>query len=212
MSKDQVLSARELLQLTKISPHTPLYKSLVSNIQKGQTGFLMSLFTELTEHHVYRDCCDASTQSTSISAHRESLVEKLQLIDEEYEVLRHRGDRWPSVEAKLAEYRKEIQEQAQVELKAKLQHFMEVEIVKVKRDEKEASRREILELRRDMERTFELKSEALMSREKNAIERLQKSQEIEEKEIYAQRQALLKEIESVRSREIELKQRMEAFD
>uniref|UniRef100_A0A673JKN9 Oral-facial-digital syndrome 1 protein homolog n=1 Tax=Sinocyclocheilus rhinocerous TaxID=307959 RepID=A0A673JKN9_9TELE len=206
MSKDQVLSARELLQLTKISPHTPLYKSLVIK------RFLMSLFTELTEHHVYRDCCDASTQSTSISAHRESLVEKLQLIDEEYEVLRHRGDRWASVEAKLAEYRKEIQEQAQVELKAKLQHFMEVEVAKVKRDEKEASRREILELRRDMERTFELKSEALMSREKNAIERLQKSQETEEKEIYAQRQALLKEIESVRSREIELKQRMEAFD
>ncbi|RXN16533.1 oral-facial-digital syndrome 1 [Labeo rohita] len=139
-------------------------------------------------------------------------VEKLQLIDEEYEVLRHRGDRWASVEAKLAEYRKEIQEQAQVELRAKLQHFMEVEITKVKRDEKEASRREILELRRDMERTFEMKSEALMSREKNAIERLQKQQEIEEKEIYAQRQALLKEIESVRSRETELKQRMEAFD
>uniref|UniRef100_A0A671T3B8 Uncharacterized protein n=1 Tax=Sinocyclocheilus anshuiensis TaxID=1608454 RepID=A0A671T3B8_9TELE len=206
MSKDQVLSARELLQLTKISPHTPLYKSLVIKLT------FLHLFTELTEHHVYRDCCDASTQSTSISAHRESLVEKLQLIDEEYEVLRHRGDRWASVEAKLAEYRKEIQEQAQVELKAKLQHFMEVEIAKVKRDEKEASRREILELRRDMERTFELKSEALMSREKNAIERLQKSQEIEEKEIYAQRQALLKEIESVRSREIELKQRMEAFD
>lgn len=36
--------------------------------------------------------------------------------------------------------------------------------------------------------------------------------QIEEKEMYAQRQALLKEIESVRSREIELTQRMEAFD
>uniref|UniRef100_A0A8C1QW09 OFD1 centriole and centriolar satellite protein n=1 Tax=Cyprinus carpio TaxID=7962 RepID=A0A8C1QW09_CYPCA len=206
MSKDKVLSARELLQLMKISPHTPFYKSLVIKLT------FLHLFTELTEHHVYRDCCDASTQSTSISAHKESLVEKLQLIDEEYEELRHRGDRWASVEDKLAEYRKEIQEQAQVELKAKLQHFMEVEIAKVKRDEKEASRRQILELRRDMERTFELKSEALMSREKNAIERLQRSQEIEEKEMYAQRQALLKEIESVRSREIELKQRMEAFD
>ncbi|XP_073701485.1 centriole and centriolar satellite protein ofd1 [Garra rufa] len=212
MSKDKVLSARELLQLMKISSHTPLYKSLVSHIQKGQTGFLMSLFTELTDHHIHTDCCDNSTQTTSISAHKESLVEKLQLIDEEYEVLRHRGDRWASVEAKLAEYRKEIQEQAQVELKAKLQHFMEVEITKVKRDEKEASRREILELRRDMERTFELKSETLMAREKNAIERLQKQQEIEEKEIYNQRQALLKEIESARSRETELKQRMEAFD
>ncbi|XP_051762082.1 centriole and centriolar satellite protein ofd1 isoform X4 [Ctenopharyngodon idella] len=212
MSKDKVLSTRDLLQLMKISPHMPLYKALVSDIQKGQTGFLMSLFMELTDHHVHRDRCDTSTQTTSISAQKESLVEKMQLIDEEYEVLRHRGDRWASVEAKLAEYRKEIQEQAQVELEAKLQHFMDVEITKVKREEKEASRREILELRRDLERTYELKSEALTSREKNAIERLQKHQEIEEKEIYAQRQAVLKEIECVRSRETELKQRTEAFD
>lgn len=212
MSRDKVLSARDLLQLMKISPHMPLYKSLVSDIQTGQTGFLMSLFTELTDRHAYRDRCDTSTQTTSISTHKESLVEKMQLIDEEYEVLRHRGDRWASVEAKLSEYRKEIQEQAQAELNAKLQHFMDVEITKVKREEKESSRREILELRRDMERTYEMKSEALMTREKNAIERLHKQQEIEEKEIYAQRQAVLREIECVRSRETELKQRTEAFD
>ncbi|KAK9968912.1 hypothetical protein ABG768_027132 [Culter alburnus] len=212
MSKDKVLSPRDLLQLMKISPHMPLYKALVSDIQEGQTGFLMSLFTELTDHHVHRDRCHTSTQTSSISAQKESLVEKMQLIDEEYEVLRHRGDRWASVEAKLAEYRKEIQEQAEVELKAKLQHFMDVEITKVKREEKESSRREILELRRDLERTYELKSEALMSREKNAIERLQRQQEIEEKEMYAQRQAVLKEMECVRSRETELKQRTEAFD
>ncbi|XP_051566563.1 centriole and centriolar satellite protein ofd1 isoform X2 [Myxocyprinus asiaticus] len=176
MNKDKVLSTRDLLQLIKISPHLPLYKALISNIQKGEK------------------------------------VEKMQLIDEEYEGLRHRGDRWASVEAKLAEYRKEIQEQAQVELNAKLQHFMDVEITKVKREEQEKSRKEILELRRDMERTYEHKSEALMNRERNAIERLQKQQEIEEKEIYSQRQALLKDIESVRSREAELKQRVEAFD
>ncbi|XDV29878.1 hypothetical protein PO909_032910 [Leuciscus waleckii] len=212
MSRDTVFSGRELLQLMKISPHTPLHTSLVSDIQSGQTGFLMSLFTELTDRHTDRHCCDTSTQTISISAHQESLVEKMQLIDEEYEVLRHRGERWPSVEAKLAEYRKEIQEQAQLELNAKMQHFMEVEMAKVKREEKEASRREILELRRDMERTHELKSEALMSREKNAIERLHRQQEIEEKDLYAQRQALLREMESVRSGEMELKLRIEAFE
>ncbi|NP_001306137.1 centriole and centriolar satellite protein ofd1 isoform 1 [Danio rerio] len=212
LSKDKVLSSRDVLQIMKISPHMPLYKSLVSNIQSGQSGFLKSLLMELTDHSVYRDCSDNSTQTTSIAAHKESLVEKMQLIDEEYEVLRHRGDRWASVEAKLAEYRKEIQEQAQIELNAKLQHFMDVEIAKVKQEEKERSRKEILELRRDMEKTYELKSEALISREKNAIERLQKHQEIEEKDIYAQRQAVLREIESVRSREMELRQRMEAFD
>lgn len=50
--------------------------------------------------------------------------------------------------------------------------------MKVKREEQEKSRKEILELRRDMERTHELKSEALMSREKNAIERLRNHQEV----------------------------------
>ncbi len=39
-------------------------------------------------------------------------------------MLRHRGDRWASVEVKLAEYRKEIQEQAQVELKAEVRQYL----------------------------------------------------------------------------------------
>ncbi|XP_065108480.1 centriole and centriolar satellite protein ofd1 [Paramisgurnus dabryanus] len=212
MSKHEVLSTRDLLQLMKISPHTPLYKAVMSNIQKGQTGFLMSLFTELIDHHIHGEHCDAVTQTSDEPAHKQSLVEKMQMIEEEYEVLRNRGDRWVSVEAKLAGYRKEMEEQSQVELKAKLQHFMDVEIIKVKREEQEKSRKEIRELRRDLERTYELKSEALMSREKNAIERLQKHQEMQEKEMYTQRQMLLKDIESVRNREVDLKQRTEAFD
>lgn len=36
--------------------------------------------------------------------------------------------------------------------------------------------------------------------------------QIEEREIYMQRQALLKEIEAVRNREAELRQRTEAFE
>lgn len=38
------------------------------------------------------------------------------------------------------------------------------------------------------------------------------SLQIEEKEIYVQRQALLKEIEAVRNREAELRHRTEAFE
>lgn len=36
--------------------------------------------------------------------------------------------------------------------------------------------------------------------------------QIEAKEVYAQRQSLLKDIEAIRTREAELKQRMEAFE
>lgn len=44
----------------------------------------------------------------------------MQVIDEEYEVLRRKGGCWASVEVKLAEYRKEMEEQAQAELKSRV--------------------------------------------------------------------------------------------
>lgn len=60
----------------------------------------------------------------------------------------------------------------------KLEHFKEVEIAKIKMEEKVQTQKEISELRHELEKTHQAKSEALISREKNAIERLQKQQEV----------------------------------
>lgn len=45
-------------------------------------------------------------------------------------------------------------------------------------EEKAQTQKEISELRHELERTHQAKSEALISRERNAIERLQKQQEV----------------------------------
>lgn len=45
-------------------------------------------------------------------------------------------------------------------------------------EEKAQTQKEISELRYELERTHQAKAEALVSREKNAIERLQKQQEV----------------------------------
>ena len=45
-------------------------------------------------------------------------------------------------------------------------------------EEKEKAQKEISDFRRDIERTYEMKSEGLIHREKNAIERLQKQQQV----------------------------------
>lgn len=212
MGKDKIFTSTDLLQLMKISPRSPLYKSLASSTQKENKGFLMSLLIELTDHHLHGEQRDADTQTTTTPAYRESLVDKMKMIDEEYEALRYKGDKWVPYESKLAAYRKEVEAQVQAEMNAKLQHYKDVEISKVKMEEKDKSRKEILQLRQDMERTYEMKSGALINREKNAIDRLQKQQEIEEKDVYMQRQAVLKEIETVRNREAELRLRIEAFE
>ncbi|KAM6145082.1 centriole and centriolar satellite protein OFD1 isoform 2-T3 [Phoenicopterus ruber ruber] len=212
LEKKKLWTMQDLLQLMRINPKSSLYQSLTSGTRKENKGFLMQILIGLTEHHLSKETHDTETQTTSVPPYRESLAEKLQLIDEQFADSYPQHQKYESLEVKLHEYRKEIEKQLQAEMCQKLEHFKEVEIAKIKMEEKVQTQKEISELRHELERTHQAKSEALISREKNAIERLQKQQEIEAKEVYTQRQSLLKDIEVIRTREAELKQRIEAFE
>ncbi|KAM7177383.1 centriole and centriolar satellite protein OFD1 isoform 7-T7 [Macrochelys suwanniensis] len=213
LDKEKVFTMQDLLQLIRIHPKSSLYTSLTSGFQnENKKGFLIQMLMELTEHHLCKESRNTETQTSSIPPYRESLVEKLQLIDEQFADIYPQRQKFESLEVKLIEYRKEIEEQLQAEMSEKLQHFKEVEIAKIRMEEKARCQKEVSDLRREFERTNQAKSEALIAREKNAIERLQKQQEIEAKEVYTQRQSLLKDIEMIRTREAELKQRIEGFE
>uniref|UniRef100_A0A3B3ZNW1 Uncharacterized protein n=1 Tax=Periophthalmus magnuspinnatus TaxID=409849 RepID=A0A3B3ZNW1_9GOBI len=136
----------------------------------------------------------------------------MKMIDMEYDNHTSRGNAFFTLQSKLESYKKEIEERLQDEMKIKLQHFKDVELAKVQMAEKAKFNKEIVKLKHELEETYEMKTKALMEREKNAIARLQKQQEIEEKNVYMQRQEVLKEIEAVRNRESELRIKMEAFE
>ncbi|XP_039673299.1 oral-facial-digital syndrome 1 protein homolog isoform X1 [Perca fluviatilis] len=213
LCKDRVFTKGDLLQLLKIDPESALYRSLSSNKDNNdKAGFLISLLTQLTHHYTHGLCHDADTQTTGTASYGESLVEKMKMIDKEYESFNYSGEKWFSFQSKLAAHRKEIEAQMQAEMNTKMQHFKDVEIAKVRMEEKANFHKEFGKLKQELERTYEMKAKALMAREKNAIERLQKQQEIEEKNVYMQRQSVLKEIETVRNRENELRMRIEAFE
>ncbi|KAG7264603.1 hypothetical protein CRUP_002192 [Coryphaenoides rupestris] len=196
----------------KINHHSPLYKSLTSNEGEAESGFLTSLLTHLADHCGNKQCSDADTQTSSLGTYRESLVDKMKMIDQEYESLHHMGGKWTSYENKLAAYKRELETQMHAEINIKLQHFKEVEMAKMRLEEKARSNKEFANFRQELEKTYEMKADCLMNREKNAIDRLQKQQKIEENNVYMQRQTLLKEIEKVRNRDNELKLRMEGFE
>ncbi|XP_034416827.1 oral-facial-digital syndrome 1 protein homolog isoform X2 [Cyclopterus lumpus] len=212
LCKDKVVMTRDLLQLLKMNPESALCRSLSSNEGSGDKGFLINLLKHLTHHYTRSPCHDADTQTTSIASYGESLVEKMKIIDKEYESFNCSGDKWFSYQSKLAAYKKEIDAQLQAEMNTKMQHFKDVEIATVKMEEKATFHKEFDKMKKELERTYELKAKALMEREKNAIDRLQKQQEIEERNVYMQRQSVLKEIETVRNRENELRIRTEAFE
>lgn len=60
-----------------------------------------------------------------------------------------------------------------------MQHFKDVEIAKVRMEEKRTFHKEFDKLKQELERNYEMKAKALQEREKNAIDRLQKQQEVD---------------------------------
>lgn len=213
LAEEKVFIMQDLLELMKIKPESSLYKSLVSGFDKEiQKGFLMEFLKEIAEYHRDKETCDADTQTSLTFPSKDSLAEKLQLIDDQFAGAYPQHPKLESLEMKLNEYKREIEQQLQAEMHQKLKHFKNSEIEKIKMEEKRKSEKEIAKFWNDVERTCQAKSEALLSREKMSLERIQKHQEIETKEIYAQRQLLLKDIDLLRGREAELKQRIEAFE
>ncbi|XP_078265103.1 centriole and centriolar satellite protein ofd1 isoform X2 [Rhinoraja longicauda] len=213
LEKEKVFTAKDLLHIMKISSRSELYKSIISHHQKDhQQGFLIQFLMELTDHHLTKDYRDAEVQTSCIPQYKESIVDKLQMIDEEYATYRPANMQEDFWETKLLKYRKQIEEQLQAELQQEVQHFKDVELAKIQIQEKERSRKEREDHRLKLDKMYQLKAETLIAREKNAIERLQKQQEVEEKEIYMQRQSLLKDIDALRNREVELRQRIETFE
>ncbi|XP_038149328.1 oral-facial-digital syndrome 1 protein homolog isoform X2 [Cyprinodon tularosa] len=211
LSNDKILKKEDLLRILNLSPSSAIFTSML-NKENSDKGFLFSLLAGLAHHSTHSLRHDVDTQTTSLASYGESLVDKMKMIDKRYESLALGEDKIFPLQSKLSAYKKEIEAQKEAEMKAKLKHFKDVEIAKVRMEEKSKFNEEFEKLKQELERTYEMKAMALMEREKNAIERLQKQQEIEEKNIYMHRQSLLKEIETQRSRDNELRMRMEAFE
>ncbi|XP_036162063.1 oral-facial-digital syndrome 1 protein isoform X3 [Myotis myotis] len=155
LAEEKVFTMQDLLQLIKIKPESSLYKSLVSGFDKeNKKGFLVEFLKEMAEYHQAKETCDIDTQTSPMLPIKDSLAEKLQHIDDQFAGACPQHPKLDSLEKKLSEYKREIEQQLQAEMREKM----------------------------------------------------------ETKEIYAQRQLLLKDIDLLRGREAELKQRIEAFD
>ncbi|KAK1347053.1 hypothetical protein QTO34_000916 [Cnephaeus nilssonii] len=155
LAEEKVFTMQDLLQLIKIKPESSLYKSLVSGFDKeNKKGFLLEFLKEMAQYLQAKETCDMDTQTTPMLPSKDSLAEKLQHIDDQFAGAYPQHPKLDSLEKKLNEYKREIEQQLQAEMHEKM----------------------------------------------------------ETKEIYAQRQLLLKDIDLVRGREAELKQRIEAFD
>ncbi|XP_033742061.1 oral-facial-digital syndrome 1 protein homolog isoform X2 [Pecten maximus] len=215
ISRDKVFGTPDLLQLLGISSQSRLYRKMAS--PKGEhhkKGFLWQLLSEVASLHA-NAVQDFGTQTDLIKVGPiTSLDEKLVGVDDFYSSKRddHHKVGVTAVEDRLLSFQRQLEERYRSDLQLELARMKDNEIARIRVEEKENGRREIDQLRRELERTYQNKIDSMTTRERNSIERMQKEQEMHEKEIYTQRQTILEEIEQLRRREADVKRQADIND
>lgn len=93
---------------------------------------------------------------------------------------------------------------------SKIAEFKEVELARMRAEEREKMRQEIQSFRQDLENTYG-KRNALLNQRENALEeQFKQKKELEEREIFIQRQHLLDEMKQLREQEAQFKRSAEA--
>ncbi|XP_063970305.1 centriole and centriolar satellite protein OFD1-like [Lytechinus pictus] len=208
---DKMFTLPDLLDLLRIAPSSRLYKKLAAELPSiDPKGFLWQLLTELSASQA-RKQEHVGIQVDTHPIHQSSLERKLQSVDDVYnqrseedEILnRH------AIQEKLLKLKREMEIRSREEIHREISRFKESALKRVELEEREKARKEIASARREIENTYQAKSDALRERELSTMERIQKHQELVEKETYAQRQSLLEELRAIKQREADLRREAE---
>ena len=90
-----------------------------------------------------------------------------------------------------------------------MKEFKEIELARMRMEEREKLRLDMHSFRSELESTYQIRNESLNQREKSFDELMKQRRELEERELFIQRQHLLDEIKDLRRQEAEFKHSIE---
>ena len=90
-----------------------------------------------------------------------------------------------------------------------MKEFKEIELARMRMEEREKLRLDMQSFRSELESTYQIRNESLNQREKSFDELMKQRRELEERELFIQRQHLLDEIKDLRRQEAEFKHSIE---
>jgi hypothetical protein len=109
------------------------------------------------------------------------------------------------VDAKIMEYQKKYEQQAEKKFQVEMERFRDTQLANMRIDERENYQREISRIRSEYEEEYKKKVKLLSEREAKLIERADEQDKKLEKDSYDHRQQILRELETVKLREAEMK-------
>ncbi|XP_033126343.1 oral-facial-digital syndrome 1 protein homolog isoform X2 [Anneissia japonica] len=209
VASDKLFTTRDLLQLLKINPDSKLYRKIASSLPSfNAKGLLWQLLSEIANSH------SGGSESKGVQADlysHSSLVDKLDDVDRAFNSRSNGQDLQGSnvITEKMLSFQREVEARSKEQLNFEIRRFKESEYRSLQMEEREKFRLKLESSRKDLENTYQMRCRALEERERNATERLQQQQQIAQKEMHAQRQNLLDELQILRSKEAEVRRESE---
>ena len=115
-----------------------------------------------------------------------------------------------TIEEKILAHQKRIEEKAKCELEEKLNEFKENELKKHKIEQKEKFRIELENAKKEYDLAYQARFNSLLLKEKNIEELVKQKHDIDQRELFSQRQQLLEELKQLKDREMEFKRHSES--
>ncbi|RNA34647.1 Oral-facial-digital syndrome 1 [Brachionus plicatilis] len=206
---NDVYSLEDILHILKISDKSKLYLELINNQAIKTKGLLWYLVNYFCSRYVSND---ASTQTDYDGVHNiaSNLGMKLQHVDQMYSDKSDFFNNKLSFEDKVVAYQKKLDEKSKMELNQKIAEFKEIELARMRAEERQKMRQEVQSFRQDLENNYGKRNALINQREQALEEQFKQKKELEEREIYIQRQHLLDEIKQLREQEAQFKRTVEA--
>jgi hypothetical protein len=131
-------------------------------------------------------------------------------LDKQYHDLSENFSGKLTFDEKIIAYQAKLDEKSKIELDKKLAEFKEIELTKLRIEEREKLRAEIQNYRLDLEHKYQKKYDALKQKETAMADIQTQKKDLEEREVYLQRQQLLEEMKQLRDKEAELKKNFDS--
>ena len=213
MTPATLFTTEDVLKLLHISPQSKLYRSLTEPNNVHQKGFMWRFLNELAACHGHPTTESGTQTELSRFPFTSSLEEEFRMVDSYYsEIQDNQISRVHAIEERILSYQRQLEERSRSTLQMEMARFKDNQLAMMRVEEREKSRKDIENARKEFERTYRTKHDALEERERNGIERIHQQEQAMERETYAQRQLILEEIEALRQKELQVKRQDELYN
>eukprot|EP00741_Cyanophora_paradoxa_P025545 tig00000383_g24651.t1 len=203
---EYALARDDVLRLLRLNPRGGRIQRIAQETGRPQSpehAMIFQLLDILAGPEASR-VVETATQTSEDSGISEPLDLKLRRVDD---AAQNEGEKISvaTLEERMARYQRQVDEQSEAEIQARVERIREIEIARMRSEEQARMRHELLATREELERGVQERLQQLRAQETELEKRFSRRQQELETSLFEQRQRLMGELERLRAQEDDAK-------